>query len=433
MQVNLEKLLKPNETIAVALSGGADSVALLHYLLSVKNLYSVKIIALNVEHGIRGQASENDTQFVIELCEQLNVPLLQYKVDCPTYAKEQKLTLEQSARVLRYNCFYDAINKGKCNKIATAHHALDNAESVLFNLFRGTGLNGITGIEENFEQKIIRPFLHVDKAQINEYVQKNNLAFVTDQTNFDDGFTRNHIRLNVIKEIKKCFPEVEKSISRFCTIAKAENDYIEEQALKSLNIFDNHVEIALPLHGALIARCTIKAMQILGTEKDWEKAHVDAVQVLVNSANGTKINLKNNVCAVKEYDKIVIYKTQSKINEEIPFTLGSVQFNDLTLEIKPVEKQVSLKDGFYADADKIPKTAIIRTKRDGDKFTKFGGGTKKLNDYLTDKKIPLRIRDNLAVIADDNDILAIFGLAISDKIKVDENTKNIISLIINKN
>ena len=94
----------------------------------------------------------------------------------------------------------------------------------------------------------------------------------------------------------------------------------------------------------------------------------------------------------------------------------------------PVKNTVSLKDGFYADADKIPQTAVIRTKRCGDKFTKFGGGTKKLNDYLTDKKIPQRIRNNLAVIADENDILAIFDLAISDKIKVDKNTKSIIQL-----
>ena len=433
MQVNLKKLLNPNETIAVALSGGADSVALLHYLLSVKDLYSVNIVALNVEHGIRGIASKHDTQFVIELCKQLNVPLLQYEVDSPTYAKEQKLTLEQAARALRYDCFFDAINSNKCNKVATAHHSLDNVESVLFNLFRGTGINGVTGIEENFEQKIIRPFLCVDKAQINDYVTKNNLAYVTDQSNFDDSFTRNHIRLNVINEIKKSFPEVEKSVSRFCTIAKIENDYMDKQAQSALKLSANHAEITLPLHPALISRCAIKAMQALGTVKDWEKVHVDAINSLVLSANGTKINLKNNLIAVKEYDKITIYKNQPKTEKETPFTLGCVQFNGVTLSVSKVDNVNSLKDGLYADADKIPKSAIIRTKRDGDKFTKFGGGTKKLNDYLTDKKIPLRIRDNLLVIADGNDILAIFDLAISDKIKVDENTENIISLTINKN
>lgn len=433
MQVNLDTLLGKNETIAIALSGGADSVALLHYMLSVAELYPVKIIALNVEHGIRGEASKSDTEFVAELCKKLNVELLRYEVDSPAYAKEQKLTLEQAARALRYNCFYDAINSGKCDKIATAHHLSDNAESVLLNLFRGTGLKGVTGIEENFENKIIRPFLGVEKSEILEYVKENGLSFVTDKTNFDDEFTRNHIRLNVMPEIKKAFPEAEKSISRFCSITKLENDYIEEQAKNALTIKDDCVQISLPLHPALIARCSIIAMQKLGTLKDWEKAHVDAIQALSRSANGTKIDLKNNLSAIKEYDKIVIYKNSLKFENELAFTLGSVQFNDLILEILPVNNTVSLKDGFFADADKVPATAIIRTKRDGDKFTKFGGGTKKLNDYLTDKKVPLRLRDNLAVIANGNDILAIFGLAISDKIKVDENTKKIVTFNIKDN
>lgn len=433
MKVNLEKLLIPNQTIAVALSGGADSVALLHYMLSFSRLYPIKVIALNVEHGIRGEQSKNDTAFVSELCKKLNIELLKYEVDSPAYAKEHKLTIEQAARALRYDCFFDAIKTKKCHKIATAHHLSDNAESVLFNLFRGTGLKGLTGIDENFEDKIIRPFLKVEKSEIEQYVKQNSLSFVTDQSNFDDSYTRNHIRLNVMKEIKKSFPEAEKSISRFCEIAKIENDYIEQQALKNLSIFDDHAEISLPIHPALLPRCAIRAMQALGTEKDWEKAHTDAMNALLSSANATKINLKNGLTAIKEYDKLVIFKSHPKSQQEMPFTLGSVQFNGFLLEITNAPISVCLKDGFFADLDKIPKTATIRTKRDGDKFTKFGGGTKKLNDYLTDKKIPLRTRDKLVVIADRNDVLAIFGIAISDKIKVDETTKTIISITQKEN
>lgn len=429
MQVNLAKLLTPNETVAVAISGGADSVALLHYMLSARKLYGINVIALNVEHGIRGDDSKKDTEFVSKLCKKLNIELLRYEVDSPAYAKTHKLTLEQAARALRYDCFYDAINTGKCHKVATAHHLSDNAESVLFNLFRGTGLKGVTGIEENFNEKIIRPFLKVEKAEIEQYIKQNDLTFVTDQSNFDDSYTRNHIRLKVIKEIKKSFPEVEKSISRFCEIAKVENDYLEEQAAKAISIENDCAKISLPLHPALISRCAVSAMQALGIKKDWEKAHVDGIIDLSRAANGTKINLKNNLIAIKEYDFIAIYKNDEKNDEQTPFTLGSVQFNGLTLTIKKREDTVSLKDGFFIDADKIPPNAIIRTKRDGDKFTKFGGGTKKLNDYLTDKKVPLRLRDNLAVIADGNEILAIFDLAVSNKVKVDDNTKTILELI----
>ena len=267
------------------------------------------------------------------------------------------------------------------------------------------------------------------KKEIQKYVIENQLEFVTDQTNFDDDYTRNYIRLNILPQIEKIFPEFEKSIARFSLIAKTENDYMNEQAQNAVCIKDGVVEIGLPLHPALLARASVIAMKEVGIKKDWEKSHVDGIIDLSRAANGTKINLKNNLIAIKEYDFIAIYKNAEKNDGQIPFTLGSVQFNDLTLTIKKREDTVWLKDGFFIDADKIPPNAIIRTKRDGDKFTKFGGGTKKLTDYLTDKKVPLRLRDNLAVIADGNEILAIFNLAVSNKVKVDDNTKTILELI----
>lgn len=429
MKVNLSNLTSANETIAIALSGGADSVALLHYMLSCSQLYQFKVKAINVEHGIRGEESKKDSEFVCALCKEMGVELLTYQVDCPTYAKEHKLTLEQAGRILRYNCFYDAINQKKCDKVATAHHLSDNAESVLFNLFRGTGLKGVVGIEENYCDKIIRPFLEVEKTEILEYVKTHNLSYVTDLTNFDDEFTRNYIRLNIMPEIKKAFPEAEKSIARFSKIVKLENDYIEEQAKAHLQISEDYAQIKLPCPPVLLGRCAIKAMQALGTTKDWEKVHIDALEMLSTLKNGVKFNLKNGIIAIKEYDKLVLYREKDKFTKEFPFSLGERFFNGFNLEIKKVEKPLNLKDGFFADLDKIPQTALLRTKRDGDKITKFGGGTKKLNDYLTDKKVPLRIRDNLILLADKNEVLVIFGVAISDKIKVDDNTKRIITFI----
>ena len=429
MKVNLTNLTSANETIAIALSGGADSVALLHYMLSCSQLYQIKVKAINIEHGIRGEDSKKDSEFVRVLCKELGVELLTYQVDCPTYAKEHKLTLEQAGRILRYNCFYDAINQNKCDKVATAHHLSDNAESVLFNLCRGTGLKGVVGLEENYCNKIIRPFLNVERKEILEYIKTHNLAFVTDLTNFDDEFTRNFIRLNVIPEIKKAFPEAEKSITRFSQIAKIENDYIEEQAKPHLSIKEDYAEIKLPIHPALLSRCAIKAMQALGTTKDWEKVHIDALEMLSTLKNGVKFNLKNGIIAIKEYDKLVLYREKDKFEKEIPFSLGESFLSGNKVEIKIVDNPPNLKKGLFADLDKIPTTAVLRTKRDGDKITKFGGGTKKLSDYLTDKKVPLRLRDNLVLLADKNEILAIFGVAISEKIKVDENKKTIISFI----
>ncbi len=428
MQIDLSKFISNNQTVAVALSGGSDSMALLHYMLIESKKYQFKVIAINIEHGIRGEESKSDTNFVKNYCKENGVPLLTYSVDCVAYAKEHSLSVEQAGRVLRYKIFNQAIKDGKCDKVATAHHQKDNFESVLFNLFRGSGLKGVSGIDENFEGKIIRPFLSISKQQISEYLEKNNIPFVTDQTNFDDKYTRNAIRLNILPKIEKVFPEAENSVYRLSQIAKLEDEYMQEQTLKTLSFFQEKVIVKLPIHKALLSRATVLALKHLGIEKDWEKVHVDSVIALSSLDNGKMADLPKGVVAVKEYDKIVFYKDLKKTQTVIPFSLGQITFDDKTISITQKEMVLDLKEGLFADKDKIPASAVIRTRRDNDKFTKFGGGTKSLSDFFTDKKVPLLERDNIPVLAVDNDILAIFGIAISDKIKVDKTTKTIIEL-----
>jgi tRNA(Ile)-lysidine synthase len=170
MQISLEKFISKNETIAVAVSGGGDSMALLHYMQNNAKKYLFNVIAINVEHGIRGNDSISDTNFVISYCKDNNIPLLTYSVDCVAFAESHKLSLEQAGRILRYQIFNQAITDKKCDKVATAHHLQDNVESVLFNLFRGTGLKGLAGIDEQFENKIIRPLLDLSKTEIEEYL-----------------------------------------------------------------------------------------------------------------------------------------------------------------------------------------------------------------------------------------------------------------------
>lgn len=428
MQVNLTNLIKPNQTVAVALSGGSDSMALLNYMLFASKSYPFNLIAINVEHGIRGENSKNDTEFVKNYCLERKIPILCYQVDSLKKAKEEKLSIEQSARALRYECFYDAINNKKCDLVATAHHQSDNAETVLFNLFRGTGLAGVTGIAKNLNGKIIRPFLSISKQTINEYISENKIPFVKDETNDQDDYTRNYLRHNVIPKILEVFPKAESSISRFAEIASLENDFIEQAVKSALILYFDRAEISLPQHPAIISRAVISALRHLGVEKDWEKAHIDGAIKLCTQKNGDKLDLKNGVKIIKEYDKLTLYRDGKREEIEIPFSFGEHTLGGQTLKITLAEKTVNLKDGLFADADKIPKTALIRTKKDGDVFTKFGGGTKKLCDYLTDKKIPQRVRDDLVLIADGQTVLAIFGVAVSEKIKVDDNTKTIIKL-----
>ena len=429
MKIDLSKLISQNETVAVALSGGRDSMALLYYMLSYAKKFHINVIALNVEHGIRGEESLSDTKFVKDYCEMINIPLLTYSVDAIKKAEDDKLSLEQAARILRYQCFYDALDLKKCDKIATAHHLDDNVESILFNLFRGTGVKGAVGIEKDYNGKIIRPFLGVEKAEIEKYVKENSIPFVTDSTNACCDYTRNALRLKVIPEIKKLFPKMQDSILRFTEILKEDNDYLSLESKKILTLLEGKAEISIPCHYALFSRATITALKHLGIEKDYEKVHIDEVYALIEKQNGNSINLPKGVIAIKEYDKIVFFKASPSEKTQIPFSIGELEFLGKTLKVSEVVSP-NLKSGFFLDLEKIPNGAVIRTKKVGDTFTKFGGGTKSLGDYLTDKKIPQRERDLLPIITSGNEVLAIFGIAVSNKVKVDDTTKTIIQITI---
>ena len=431
MFVKFNSLVKKGERVAVALSGGMDSMALLHYAHNNAKALGIEVVAINVEHGIRGEASISDTNFVKEYCDKNDIPLFCYAVDSIKVAKEQKLSIEQSARKLRYECFFDAIAKGQCDKIATAHHQSDNAESILFNILRGSGIKGAKGIESNYNDKIIRPMLGVQKADIQEYVKQNHIPFVTDKTNFDDDYTRNFLRLNVIPKIKEIFPEMEQSLTRFAEICSLEDDFMQTLAIKSVELNQANASISLPIERAIFNRSVIIALKSLGVKKDWEKTHIDSVYSLCNKQNGAKISLLDGITAIREYDKITLYQSRETTDTELPFAIGSFDFCNQQLTIKEVAptSQINLTQGLYLDADKLPKTATIRTPQTGDFFTKFGGGTKKLCDYLTDKKIPQRLRSTLPIIADQNVVYAIFGIGISQNVKVTDQTKNILQII----
>lgn len=429
--VNLS-LFKKNQVIAVALSGGSDSVSLCHFLKTNEEKLNITVKAINIEHGIRGETSIADTKFVVDFCAKLQVPLLTYAVDCPTYAKDNKLTLEESARILRYDCFFDALKKGDCDLIATAHHKSDNLESVLFNLFRGTGLKGLVGIKDEYKDKIVRPMLDTSKAEIDDYIKEHSLPFVVDETNSDTDYTRNALRHEVIPSIEKIFPESADAVRRLSKIVKEEDAFLDELATGFISATDDIVSIDLKIPDPIFARAVIIALKLVGLKKDWEKSHIDGVTSLKNLRTGSQISLPKDFIAVKEYDTIVLLKKKPILSVQIPFGLGSFKAIDQTISIEKTAMPKNLKDGLYADLDKIPLGAIIRTKQDGDIFTPFGGKTKLLSDYFTDKKIPSRLRGETPVLAKDDKVLVVFGVAVSNDIKVDETTKNIIKFTSEK-
>lgn len=431
MNAEISKTLY-GKTVAVAVSGGADSMALLHYVMNRRDKFRVKVVALNVEHGIRGETSLRDTAFVKDYCSAQVIPLYEYKVDAPKKARKDRIPLEQAARILRYGCFYDAVSKGKCDAVLTAHHSSDNLESVLFNLFRGTGIKGLTGIRD-YKRVIFRPLIKVSKAEIAEYVKANAIPYVDDETNFSDDYTRNFLRINVIPKIKEIFPEAEKSVLRLTETLKEEDAFLETLAENALTESKDGYCIMTDTPRAVMARAVIIALKKSGLTRDYEKIHVDKVCELIAKENGKTVSLPKRIKATREYDRITIYKERDDAagnSAFLPFSTGLNVLNGRTINVSLCGQVTDgeLKKGFFADLDKIPESAVIRFRKKGDRFTKFGGGTKSLSDYLTDKKIPLKDRNGILIVADKSDALIISGVAVSDKVKVDKDTKNIVQL-----
>lgn len=430
-----KNLFNKGDVVAIALSGGKDSVCLFHLVLQSAKELGITVKAINVEHGIRGEASKNDSLFVEKLCKGYNVPLKALSFDCIAYSKENGLTVEEGARRFRYTNFLNLIEEGFCDKVATAHHLSDNVETVLLNLFRGSSPSGLNGIPEiAYGGRIIRPILSATREEIDEYVLANNFEYVVDESNSSDEYSRNFLRLSVIPKIKERFPEMEKAVARFTSVLCAEDEYLSKQALNSLMIEKGKVTISCDVEDAIFARACVLAMKECGIAKDYDKTHIDGLLALKTSQNGKRINLLNGVVGVKEYSHVAFYRFNSSVAENLDFGLGTFDFGGYTICIEECKLGVDFKDRqngeLFIDLEKIPQTAKIRVRQEGDVFTKFGGGTKNLGDYLTDKKIPLIKRDFLPIIADGNVALVICGVEISNLVKIGDKTTRIGKIVI---
>lgn len=422
-----KSLFNKQEVIAVALSGGKDSVCLAHLLHANAKSLGITVKAINVEHGIRGESSLKDTAFVKDFCKSLGIELKCYAVNVPEFANKQGFSEEQAGRILRYQCFDNALIEGFCDKIATAHHLSDNAETVLFNLLRGSALAGVCGIKNVSDNgKIIRPLLNCLKSDIDNYIKQNDLPFVHDESNDQNKYTRNFIRNELFPLIESRFEGAERAINRFSSLARQDEELLN--ALSQKLIKGNSVEFTDDLNKPLFSRACLSVIKKLGVTKDFESAHLDAVYNLKNSQSGKSIDLKNGVKAYKSKNAVVFEKQETgEFLEEIPLKIPC-EITTPYYEIK-FEKIDDIQPNCLCfDGDKLPYNAVIRTKRTGDRIKTFGGSSKSLKKFFTDKKIDARISKHAPVIAVDSEIYAVCPVDISYWLKVDKTTKKIIKL-----
>lgn len=420
--------------ICVAVSGGADSVALLHYLKTVEKEYGYTLCAVHCEHGIRGEESVADMRFVQELCKGLGVPLYTFAEDCPARSKREKESLETAARNFRRECFSSLILDGKADFIATAHHAGDEAETVLFRIARGASLTGAGGIAEK-SGYMIRPFLSWTKEEILEYVKKNALEYREDKTNADTRYARNKIRREVLPRLEETVDGAAENIARFARLATEDDELLYEYADGLITETGEGYLVAFSEKKPLFRRACLTALKRLGADRDYTATHLQQAYALQGLRRGAKLDLPQEIEAERTENGVVFRKKTAWVapekKAEQPF---GEYFDGGAYAVRASE--ICPKNGEFLriDGEKIPKTAVFRFRKEGDKIERFGGGGKSLKKFFNEKKIPVKEREYLPLIAEkeSGEVYAVCGVEISEKVKVSGETKRVLYIVTEK-
>lgn len=451
--INKYNLIEDGDKIVLGLSGGPDSVCLLHILYRLKEKMNIEVYAAHLNHQIRGLEAQKDALYISQICEDLGITSFVKAINVPEYCKEQGVSLEEGARTLRYEMFEEIKQKTKSNKIAIGHNRNDQAETVLMRIMRGTGLQGLRGIEYIRDNEIIRPILDIERSEIEAYCEKYELNPRIDKTNLESIYTRNKIRLELIPYMKDNFnPNVIESIVRMTNSLKSDSDYIDLEAEKSFKevstLKENSVEISLPkysnLHNAIKVRVLRSAIKhIIGDTNFVDQKHIeDIIELECESKLNKMLNLPRGIFAYRRKN-IIILTTKEIVSEEIDFCYnipsnGFIKIKELNLVLETqkmsIDRYKSIKldktsKGF--DFDKIKGGIVVRSRKQGDKI-KLARGSKKVKDLFIDLKIPREDRCKVPVITDDEGILCVGDYKTSENYKIDSETKEVLKISFKK-
>ncbi len=408
-------MLCGTDNVTVALSGGADSVCLLHVLVALKDIYNIKISAIHINHNLRGSESQRDEDFVKALCQSLNVPLTVLSINVKEIAEKTGESIELAAR----NARYDAFKKHGAKVVATAHTASDNLETVLFNITRGAGLKGICGIPAK-RDIYIRPLIFCTRQDIEDYISENNLNYVTDSTNLSDDYSRNIIRHKVVPVLKSFNSSAEGTVSTMCEGLKEDLAFLEKTAEKISLICTtkngiNVKELKLQ-HISIIKRVlSTYFTQITGGFAD--SLHIE--RMVKTFFEETKKSLPGGFfCEVK---KGVFY-----IKKEGELSTKTYRTEVIYKDFKKNNKVNNLLLKNIIDCDTIVGNLEIRTRLEGDSVRLNDRNcTKSLKKLFSELKIPTEERNNIPVAADEKGIVWIYGVGVASRNAVSNKTKKI--------
>lgn len=444
-------MIEPKDTIVLGISGGADSVCLLKILARWKEAWGISLRAVHVHHQLRGEEADADERFVRELCENEGIPCRVFHEDVQGMAQREKIGLEEAGRIARYRCFATVCEDVGGGKIALAHHQDDLAETMLHHLVRGTGMAGLCSLKPVSGNRI-RPLLCLEKEEILVYLKAAGQPWRTDSSNLEDDYTRNRIRHHVLEELKtevnpravrhmaQLSEELEETRAVLAQVAAEKRRQYVRKSEKGM-LLAEELKKEPDLIGRQIVHDLLK--EISGKQKDFTRIHVEAVQELWNRKVGARRDLPYGMQAIRTYDGIYLERKAEKCETRDSEKNAGIQINvhsegtesfqigELTLTVSRTARDFGeipeKKYTKWFDYDRIKQTLVIRHRQPGDRICLFdGGGSKKLKDYLIDRKIPAQKRDQLWLLADGSDILWIIGDRISAAYKVTAESQRIL-------
>jgi tRNA(Ile)-lysidine synthase len=470
-----EKLIEEGDLVLVGVSGGADSLSLLHLLneLRREKLISFSLYIAHLNHGIRGDSARGDAEFVRKMAKKMQLPCTVGEVNTNIFRKRWRLSIEDAARYLRYSFLQQLAKRIGAHRIALGHNRDDQVETLLLNFLRGTGLDGLAGIKfkrktNEGEQYIIRPLLETGRAEIEQYCRENGLHPRIDETNLDVRFLRNKVRLQLLPHLEEDYnPNIRKGLSRLSYLLSLDSNYLENAASQCLTaiicaektdsleldgekLFQEHEA----LQGRILRLAIKRLMGSVPREVGYNQIR-DILKMYRKSSPHAVLHLARGLKVSKSYNRLVVMKGKAKKPGPFsPFILPvpgkRVVYEGKMAIVAGIFSPGELKwppEGrkeAYLDYDRVLLLAgdnkhehtsqnglnlFVRTRRDGDRFHPLGSpGKKKLKKYLIDKRVPLEERDLLPLVLAGDVIVWVAGKQISETCKVTENTRKVLVL-----
>ncbi len=429
--IERHQMLAKGDTVLVALSGGADSVALLNVLYELKNEYSLTLYAAHFNHGIRGEEAKRDENFCVDLCKKLGVEIFVGSADVPALAKQKGIGLEECGRQERY-AFFERVAPGA--KVATAHTLSDCEETFLFNLARGSSLKGLTSIPP-VRGNIIRPLIDCSRDEIELYCSQNQLRFVTDSTNLEDEYTRNRIRHNTVPQLKEINPAFDSAFERCVNSLREDEDLLSMLSLAAVErarIPDGFLtEQFSSLHPSLMRRALSFVIEELTGEKP-QAHHIEAVASIVVNGGETQ------VCAgvSLRVSRGVLSRIKEACDEwSVRAEIGDNKLTacDIKLELFDKNNKINIQNfnkqllDNALNYDKIKGQLFLTSVMQGDKICLRGRGvTKQLRRIFNEMHIEPELRKSIPVLRDDEGVLWVHGVGVAQRAAVDSHTQRLI-------